>query len=49
LNVGRVDARVTWLKSPDIDMNALGCSVCRRAVTELMTSVARDALAAGGM
>jgi len=47
LKVGRVVIKVKWLKSPDIDMNTLGCSVC--SLVELRTSAARNALAAGGI
>lgn len=48
LNVGCVAARVMWLKSPEIAMNTLGCSVCSLAVSEWMTTVARDTLVDGG-
>ncbi|KAL7870357.1 hypothetical protein SRHO_G00078540 [Serrasalmus rhombeus] len=45
LKVGRHDERVTWLKSPDTTMNALGLWFCTLTLVKWMTSHAASALA----
>ena len=49
VNVGRVEDRKAWLKSPEMKKRAYGCCVCSELVTEWMTLQAASALAEGEM